>query len=65
MNYEAPTISGQHDLQGALIEIGSPNGRSDATIKHGVAPVAYEAPAISGQREIDGRMQVWSLDEGR
>ncbi len=63
MNYEAPTISGQHDLQGAL-NGSDRNDGSDAAIKHGVEPVqaAYVAPEISAQREIDGSMQLYSLD---
>ena len=63
MNYEAPTISGQQDLQGALVDMDSYfDGSSDADIKHNIEPVqsTYQAPEISAQRDLDGSLQLYS-----
>lgn len=56
-DYHAPTVDSGRDLQGALNDVGSHFGGSDAEIKHGVESVSYEAPAISAERDLDGRLQ--------
>ena len=62
-NYQAPTISGQQGLQGALDGLYSNHfGGSDAEIKHNIEPVqsTYQAPEINAQRDLAGSMQLFS-----